>query len=162
MRAAAVGLALLLTGCQSLRQKASDYFHEPNQLITVHAMEPVGAADLGRFQRQVTVDKQSFTLRRIPLLSSTTIVAADAVDTRIGWGLRLYVDRHGEFLWTQAATEYHGRRLAVLVDGIYRGNFAAASYPGVGPILLPLQLTRSEAELIASQAKLNYETMKRD
>ena len=150
--------ALLLCGCQT----AKEYFHTPSQLITVHALVPVGAADLGRFHREVTVDDDSFTVRRIPLLSSTTIIAADALEFRNGWGLRLHVNRHGEFLWTQAATEYHGRRLAVLVDGIYRGNFAAASYPGTGPIIVPMQLSKSEAELIAGEAKLNYETMKRD
>jgi hypothetical protein len=149
---------LLLTGCQTVR----DYFHKPNQLITIHAMEPVGAAPLGKFQRDVKVEDQTFTLRRIPVMSSSVVTDADVIPVGADFGLRLHVSRHGEFLWTQAATEYHGRMLAVLVDGTYRGTFVGTPYAGSGSLVLPLRLSKSEADLIASQAKLNYETMKRD
>ncbi|MFT5128306.1 MAG: hypothetical protein ACI8W8_001916 [Rhodothermales bacterium] len=149
---------LLLTGCQATK----DYFHKPNHLITIHAVEPVGAAPMGKFQRDVKVGKESFKMRRIPVMSSSSVKNANAIPVGSDFGLRLYMSRHGELLWTQAATEYHGRMLAVLVDSVYRGTFVATPYPGTGPLVLPLRLTESEADLIASQAKLNYETMKRD
>jgi hypothetical protein len=125
-------------------------------------MEPVGAAPMGKFQREIKVKEQTFKVRRIPVISSGSVTNANVVPVGNHFGLRLNVNRHGEFLWTQAATEYHGRVLAVLVDGIYRGTFVATAYAGSGPLLLPLQLSKSEADLIASQAKLNYKTMRRD
>ena len=160
MKCAALLIAVaLLTGCETFE----DSFYKRHQLITIHELIPRVSPRMGKFERAIMVDGQRLYVRRLPMLASPGIASAEALESRDGtFHLALHLDRHGENLWTQAAIDYHGRRLVFMVDGIYRGTFVARSYPGSGSILVPIRLQADDAMLIAEAAEKNYKTFGRN
>lgn len=156
MKHCLIPLALiLLTGCASLEQA----MYKRHLLISLHELIPPEAPRMGKFERAMVVDGRTVYFRKIAVLTATRIEAAEVREMRNGGTqMILHLNRRGELLWSQAAAEYHGRRLAFMVDGIYRDSFVTRRYSGTGPIQIPLTLPIAEAREIADAAEKNFET----
>lgn len=143
--------AIMLCGCESMTSRFSP---QRQYLLSIH--EYTATPRLGSFERPVEFRPGHVVyVRQIPLINHTSINRVEVVPLGDHFGLRCYLSAHGRLLWMQAASEFHGRRVALLLDGLFRGFFVVGR-PDETSIMIPLSMTEEEARRIADRADDNY------
>jgi len=105
-----------------------------------------------------TASGEYVKLRRMPLLSSRHITRVTVVMQDDGRPvLRGELDSHGRMIWMQVCSEYAGRQVAVVVDGVIRFPLLIPGPSGdEHHISIPGDWTPGEAKAIAERASENY------
>lgn len=154
--AAVALLVFLLTGCLTFNRTDKQY----HDYIGLHQYARVQR--LGNIERAVDIGNgRTIYIYRTPIISSPNISRAEVTLMPDGYGLRLYLNRRGRMLWTAGAVEFHGRPLALMLDGVFRGFVRASGLNHLDVIVLPGLFTKEEAERIARNATHNQNVHQR-
>lgn len=154
-----LGIFLLLStsGCKGLRKTRQDI---------IYAVEICEFADdvrisTGAVRYLPDLERgRRIAVKRLPILTSNCFRSAsieepqEGVETRT---IRFVLDKHGTYVWLQSCREFHGDKVAVVVDGFYRFSIELPTQlepPGVLVITGPWQ--PQEAENIVLNVETNY------
>ncbi len=145
-----VALWILLGGCQSLSKK-----HKSSNVVSLHycAMKP--SLDI-KHKVYYGGGRQTY-IRKSQVLASVNIPRIDTYAVDGGSGLRLYLDNHGRFVWTQISGGSKGRLLALMVGGELMAFLRIDAYNDRGIIDIAGPFNTDKAETIARDAERNYE-----
>ena len=149
-------LALLLASCESLRQA----FEQPAFVISLNRVTQPGAFapdTLLIYQVNDSASAPQASVSKFPIVDSSCFGDVQLVEGRDGkWGLRLKMDKRGLHLWRTATAQYHGLRLAIIVDGFFAGFMDFPAYDESGYVMLPPLWPEDEARRIAEHVVSNY------
>lgn len=151
-------MAVIVGGCAVLGP-----LKHQTDLSTLVSLHPFSmTSEPGRAMERVEYEPHRYVyLHRSPIITSGNIAAAEAFDVEGGKGLRLYLDYHGNLVWTQASAEYRTRYLAVVVGGRFRCFLQVAGISRVPVITVSGPFSPVEAAALAEAAKVNYKTLSR-
>ena len=154
--AAAPLLALLLASCAQLRSA----FEQPAFVISLNRVVQPGAFapdTLLIYQVSDSANAPQAAVSKFPIVDSSCFGDVQLVEGRDGkWGLRLKMDKRGLHLWRTATAQYHGLRLAIVVDGFFAGLMDFPAYDESGYVMLPPLWPEDEARRIAEHVVSNY------
>ncbi len=137
---------------------------EPIYTLAFHPVAHAAVAG-GRLVARISGrDGENVNIRRIPLLTSNSIMfARPVVDASGNEALQVHLDSHGRYVWMQVAAQYQGSDLAVLVDGRYRFRWRVpANTGGQETIVVTGDWNSGELMQIARHATLNYKLLNQD
>jgi len=141
---------ILLSGCQSLSKS-----REASYVVSLHycAMKP--SLDI-KHKVYYGGDRQAY-IRKSQVLASVNIPRIETYAVDGGSGLRLYLDNHGRFVWTQISGGGKGRLLALMVEGELMAFLRIDAYNDRGIIEISGPFNTDKADTIARHAERNYE-----
>jgi len=100
---------------------------------------------------------RSAYIRKSQVLASVNIPRIDTYAVDGGSGLRLFLDNHGRFVWTQISGGGKGQLLALMVDGELMAFLRIEAHNDRGIIDISGPFNMDKADTIARNAERNYE-----
>lgn len=160
----ALGVALLLCGCSAEEMERLLGLDKPKEAVFMISFHREVTYPRGNLQSEMPMhmpNGRSRVLERYPMMSSHYIIdaAAKPVPGKEGfYRIFLRLDLKGKMMWMQLTAQARNESVAVLLDGIYFGEFRPRSVATGEEVWveLPLDVDAARAQMIVKYANDNY------
>ena len=160
----ALGVALLLCGCSAEEMERLLGLDKPKEAVFMISFHREVTYPRGNLQSEMPMHMPngvSRVLERYPMMSSHYIIdaAAKPVPGKEGfYRIFLRPDLKGKMMWMQLTAQARNEPVAVLLDGIYFGEFRPRSVSTGEEVWveLPLDVDTARARMIVKYANDNY------